>query len=106
MHVRRKTTLLLILALLAGWTGNFAPMVMASAATAGSNDSNDHGCKGCTPAKLMVADCGAICTSLVAIVQPTASCFAGVTTALWNWNNESIRHHAIEPPTAPPRSQH
>jgi hypothetical protein len=104
--IRRATTLLLILAILAGPGAGFISMATAAPAMnmADALPDGEDDCKGCAPAKMAIADCGAICISLVAIIQPVAAFSADATFPMWRWSDESIRHRATEPPTTPPRS--
>lgn len=99
---RRTTILLLILALFAGPAVGAMPTAMAVPAMAMTGD--DDGCKGCDPARMSVADCGALCVSFAAIVQPAATVLIRVVVPPWRRDRQSIQSYATEPPTAPPRS--
>ncbi|MGH6928774.1 MAG: hypothetical protein ACREEV_10690 [Dongiaceae bacterium] len=99
-NIRSVANLLLILALVVGSAASFMPMTTTPAM---SMDSHD-GCKGCTPAKMTVADCGAICVPLVAIFPSAATVSASAAYPHWPRPGQSVRTDGTEPPTAPPRS--
>jgi len=104
---RRATILVVILALLAGVQMRIMPMAMALPDSDMAGMASDMGsgtCKGCMPGKMAVADCSAICTAIVAVidcVQPTAPIDA---PSPWAWSNEPLRAHSLDPDDAPPRS--
>jgi hypothetical protein len=103
--IRSATVLLLILALVAGPAASLTPMATAMPAMSMSGAASDghEGCQGCTPVKMSVADCGTICVSLVAVLQPAAAVSDGVADPHWRSPDQSVRTEGTEPPTAPPR---
>jgi hypothetical protein len=103
--IRSATALLLILALVVGSAATFTPMAAGLPATSMSGTASDghDGCKGCAPVKMSVADCGTICVSLVAVLQPAAAVSDGVAYPHWRSPDQSVRTEGTEPPTAPPR---
>jgi hypothetical protein len=101
--IRSATVLLLILALVVGPAATFTPMATPAISMADAASDGHDGCKGCTPAKMSVVDCGTICVSLVAVLQPAAAVSDGVTYPQWASSDQSVRTDGTEPPTAPPR---
>jgi hypothetical protein len=101
---RVATNLLLILALAVGSAASFMPMATTTSATspAGTAADSHDGC--CTPVKMTVADCGAICVPLVAIFPSAATVLASAAYPQWPRPDQSVRTDGTEPPTAPPRS--
>jgi len=107
--LRRAAILVTILALLAGIQMRVTPMPMAAASPdsgmAGMvSDMGSGACKGCMPDKMAAADCGAICATIVAVLDfmPLSSPIAAPSA--WAWSNDPTRAHGAKPDTAPPRS--
>jgi hypothetical protein len=105
--IRRATTLLLILAILAGPGAGVISMSAAARGMdmAGPLSDSQDGCKGCEPGKMVLADCGTVCISLLAIIQPVAALATGIVHSPRRWHDEPVGRYTTEPPTAPPRSE-
>ena len=103
--LRRAARLLLILAFLVG--GQVGVMSMAApgmAMTAMASDVDPGPCKGCAPSKMTIADCGAVCVSMVAVVPSLPASFAIAGRPAWTWSDESAQRCSRAPDSAPPRS--
>lgn len=97
----------MILALGAGTQMRIMPMAMASPGAGVAGMASDMGsgpCKGCIPGKMTVIDCGALCATIVAVVDVTPSPLRHAAPMAWLWSNEPTRSRSCEPDTTPPRS--
>ena len=103
---RRALSLVLILALSLGVQMRVLPMAMPAAGSsmAGMPSGGSDACKGCAPATMSVQDCGAICATVVAVLDDPRQPSRVAVPALWAWSNDPLRHHSLTPDTGPPRS--
>lgn len=104
---RRASSLLLAAALLAGGVVQAIPMAVASGDTAMAGMPMEAGtapCKNCTPEKMLVIDCGAVCVAMAAIVAPTPVSVAQPAPPAWGRTDDVVVGTIIPPDPAPPRS--
>jgi hypothetical protein len=104
--VRRAAILVIILALVASVQIRVIPMAMGSSAAdmAGMASENGVGaCKGCLPGKMTVPDCGALCATMVAVIDVAPSFLCNTALSAWPWSSDPTRSHRCAPATAPPR---
>jgi hypothetical protein len=105
--LRRVVVLAAILAFLAGIQMRLMPAAVASPAPSMAGMTSDVAgdlCKGCASGKMTVADCGALCATIVAVIDVMPTSLLRVAPPAWAWSNELARPHAVAPDTAPPRS--
>jgi hypothetical protein len=96
---------MLILAFLVGGQIGVMSMASPSMSMTGMASGVDPGpCKGCAPSKMSIADCGAVCISMTAVVPSLPVSFAIAGPPAWTWADESAQRSSFAPDTAPPRS--
>jgi hypothetical protein len=96
---------MLILAFLVGGQIGVMPMVSPDMSMTGMASDSDSGpCKGCAPGKISLADCGAVCVPMAAVVPSLPVSFAIAGPPHWTWSDESAQRSSVAPDTAPPRS--